>query len=183
VGSIVLSVIGNYIYERTFSEDVVVIVNTDEVIIEQGGDRIIVPRHVYDATKTAEMNPAFRSAMSKAFEAVGSDDTVSAFGIAESMDSPKPKVLIPRERLYAAATITNTERDERVITEEAVLYIVKAVLEKGRRKWEFNWQGFRINAAVTHIAFHERFARHEITIAPGDQLRTPFRMSESHALL
>jgi len=49
--TIVLAVIASYIYEQTLAPDqsVKVIVNTGEVIIEQGDKRIIVPRVVYEA--------------------------------------------------------------------------------------------------------------------------------------
>lgn len=66
---IVLGVLGNYVYERTLSADnsVKVEVNTDEVIIQQGNDRIIVPRNIYDATREAEKNPEFQKSVVRIF--------------------------------------------------------------------------------------------------------------------
>lgn len=60
--AIVLGVLGNYIYERTFAADdsVKIEVNTDEVIIQHGGDQIIVPRNVYDATRQVEKMKIFQ---------------------------------------------------------------------------------------------------------------------------
>lgn len=151
--------------------DVNIIVNTDEVIIEKGSDRVIVPRAVYDATKSAEKNPEFREAMNRTFEAIGEDKGVTGLAIVDSMDAPPPSVVIPRERIYAIAITTRTDPDQRVIVENADLHIVKAILEPGKRKWEFNWRGFRVNAAIRDDSFHTKFGEHEITIAPGDQLR------------
>ena len=73
--SLVLGVLGNYIYERTLAVDdkVTIEVKTDEVIIQKGDDRVVVPRDVYDATRRVEKNPLFVKAMTKTFEAVAAD--------------------------------------------------------------------------------------------------------------
>src|SRR5690606_28130199 len=63
--AVILSVIANYIYDRTLSldESVRVNVTTDEVIIEKGEERIVVPREVHEAKKEAERNPKFVEAV------------------------------------------------------------------------------------------------------------------------
>lgn len=168
--AIICSVIAGYILHVTLSDDVKVIINTDEVIIEHGNDRIIVPRDVYDAVQVAEKNPEFRAAVAKTFDAIADDSEVTGLAFVESIDSPPPDFVIPRDAIQNAAAPPVREPEERVKIEPADLYIVKAILERGRRKWEFSWRGFKITAPVTHDEFHARFRAHEITIAPGDQL-------------
>jgi len=80
VMGLVLGVLGNYIYERTLAVDdkVTVEVKTDEVIIQKGNDRVVVPRNVYDATRRVEKNPQFVKAITRTFEAVAADEKVKS---------------------------------------------------------------------------------------------------------
>jgi len=165
--AIICSIIAAGIYQKVFHKDVKVIINTDEVIIEQGDNKIIVPRNIYDATQEAEKNPKFRSAITKTFEAVARDEQIEGIAMVQSLDSPPPKFVITRDDILKAALPSNAEPDYRILTERAELYIVKAILESGNRKWEFRWRGFKIVAPVKDKGFHERFRAHKVTIAPG----------------
>ncbi len=178
---LVLGVLGNYIYERTLAVDdkVVVEINTDEVIIQKGDDRVIVPRNIYDATRRVEKNPQFVKAMTRTFEAVSNDDKVKSFGLVAAMDSPPPTIPIPRATLLSLASETPEDPDNRVVTEQAELQIVKAILKKTNRKWEFVWRGITISAPVIHKQFYIDFFAHEITIAPGDTLDVTLAIKQS----
>lgn len=171
--AIVLGVIGNYIYERTFAVDdsVKVEINTDEVIIEHGNDRIIVPRVVYEATRQVEKNDNFPKAVSRAFDAVASDPQISGIGFVARIDSPSPEIVISRRAVQAAALLPIDTPTNRVVPEVVDLQILKAILERSKRKWEFMWRGVKISAPVTDEQFYIDFFAHDITIAPGDILR------------
>lgn len=181
VFGLIIGVLGNYIYERTLSLDnkVIVEVKTDEVIIQRGQDRVIVPRQVYDATRKAEKNPQFVKAMTKTFEAVAADEAVNSLGLVESMDSPPPPIPIPRATLQSLAIEIPQDPDARVITESAELQIVKAILDKSKRKWEFMWRGIKISAPVVHEQFYVQFYAHNITIAPGDTLKVSLAIKQT----
>lgn len=169
---VVIGVLGNYVYERTFAIDnqVSVQVNTDEVIIQRGVDRIVVPRNVYNATREVEKNPQFKKSMSEMFSAIANDKQISSIGLVKNMDSPPPSIPIPRSTIEALATEEKDDKDSRVITERAELQILKAILQKSRRKWEFVWRGINISARVIPDNFYKDFFAHQITIAPGDTL-------------
>lgn len=181
VMGLVLGVLGNYIYERTLAVDdqVTVEIKTDEVIIQKGDDRVVVPRNVYDATRRVERNPQFVKAMTRTFEAVVADEKVMSFGLVEKMDSPAPAILIPRSTLISLATQMPEDPDSRVITEQAELQIVKAILKKSNRRWEFVWRGITISAPVVHDHFYVDFFAHEITIAPGDTLQVTLAIKQT----
>ena len=52
--AIVLSIIAAYIFQNTLapsSQEPKIIINTDEVIIEQGNEKVVIPRSVYDGLK------------------------------------------------------------------------------------------------------------------------------------
>lgn len=61
--------------------------------------------------------------------------------------------------------------ETRIIKERCDLQIVKAILERSTRKWEFMWRGVKISAPVLDSVFYDHFFAHSITIAPGDVLQ------------
>lgn len=178
---LVIGVLGNYIYERTLEVDskITVEVKTDEVIIQKGNDRVVVPRNVYDATRRAEKNPQFVKAMTRTFESIAADEKVKFFGLVEKMDSPAPAIPIPRSTLISLAAQMPEDPDSRVITEQAELQIVKAILKKSNRRWEFVWRGITISAPVVDEHFYVDFFAHEITIAPGDTLEVTLTIKQA----
>lgn len=178
---LVLGVLGNYIYERTLAVDdkVTVEVKTDEVIIQKGDDRVIVPRKIYEATRRVEKNPQFVKAITRTFEAVAADEKVKSFGFVEKMDSPTPAIPIPRSTLLSLATQMPEDPDSRVVAEQAELQIVKAILKKSNRRWEFVWRGITISAPVVDDCFYVDFFAHEITIAPGDTLEVTLAIKQA----
>jgi hypothetical protein len=180
--SVVLSIVASYIYERTLSVDnkIQVQVNTNEVVIVRGEDRVIVPRNVYDATRVVEKDPVFVRAVARSLEAPAKDQHVTGLGFVREMTSPPPEVVIPKEWMQQVAAIVPTEEpSSRVITEQCDLQIVKAILEKSRRKWEFSWRGVRITAPVLDERFYSDFFAHAITIAPGDALNVRLAIKQA----
>ena len=171
--TIVLAVVANFIYERTLAvkNPVTVEIRTDEVIVERGSDRIVVPRSVYDATRAAERSPQFAQSIGRGLAAIGADEKVFGIGFVSGMTSASPELMIPQAAIRAAAINSVEAPTSRVIEEMGELQIVKAILDRTRRKWEFIWHGIRISAPVLDGLFYTDFFAHRITIAPGDTLR------------
>ena len=180
IAGVIIGVIANYVYERTLAVDdnVKIEIHTDEVIIEKGDEKIIVPRNVYDATREVEKNPKFTQAIDKTFQAISKDNKIEGIGFVERIDDPKPKVIIPRNAIISASSVIIEEEGVRIITELVELQILKAILERGRRKWEFMWQGFKISAPITDDSFYTDFFAHDITIAPGDSLDVKLQIKQ-----
>ena len=67
--AITFSIIAAYVYENTLApdNDVNITVNTDEVIVEQGGNRVVVPREVHDRVKELEKSERFTQSIGKTF--------------------------------------------------------------------------------------------------------------------
>lgn len=179
-GGIALGVIGNWVYDKTLAPDdsVKVEVNTDEVIIIQGNDRVIIPRNVREATDQAEKNPEFQKSMTRVFEAISRDGDISGFALLADINSTEPPVIVPRANLQMASLRTMDLPDERVIPEIVDLQIIKAILERSKRKWEFVWRGVRISAPITSEKFYIDFFAHDITIAPGDVLNVTLHVHQ-----
>ncbi|MBS1799280.1 MAG: hypothetical protein JSS95_05590 [Acidobacteria bacterium] len=170
--SIVFGVLGNYIYDHTLAKkgDVQVVVNTDEVIVTQGDTKIIVPREIHDATQVVAQNPVFTRAIDQMLASITLDDRVTAFGFAKDLNAA-PDLLIPRELLAIRDNFLEEQAKTRVVEENCNLYIVKAIMERSKRKWEFKWHGITISAPIKDPNFYDDFAKHNFTIAPGDEFQ------------
>lgn len=181
VRTIILGIISTFIYERAFTtqQDVRVEIQTNEIVIERGTERIIVPREVYEATQTAAGNPQFVAGIGRAMKSVSDDQHVAGLAIVPKLDSPEPEAIIPRQSLSQIAPTVVEEGNTRAVEENCDLQIVKAILERGPRKWEFRWRGVRISAPVLDQSFYSRFFAHQITIAPGDELKVSLLIRQS----
>jgi hypothetical protein len=174
VGTLILGVLSTYIYEHTLAKNdsqVVVQVLTDEVIVTQGDNRIVVPRNVHEATQTVAADPTFTSAIDKMLSSITIDPRITGFGLSTQVDGPPPTMILSRAVLEIRDAPTDEESKTRTIEEDCDLQIVKAILEKSTRKWEFRWRGITISAPISDPNFYTDFSAHSITIAPGDEFQ------------
>jgi hypothetical protein len=173
VTGILIGVLSNYIYAHTLGkkEPVAVQVDGDEMIITQGNDRIIVPRVVHEATQAVAKNPVFVRSVDRMLGSVIIDEHVTGFGLTSDPNGPPPALLLPRDLLAIRDAPADPEAKTRVIEEECDLYIVKAIMERSKRKWEFKWHGVNIAAPIKDPNFYNDFASHNFTIAPGDEFQ------------
>ena len=173
VGTLLLGILSTYIYEHTLAkhDSVVVEVMTDEVIVTQGETRIVVPRSVHDATQVVAKDPTFTKAVDKMMMSVTTDPRITGFGLSMTVDGPPPGVILPRSVLEIRDSPPEEESKNRTIEEDCDLYIVKAIMEKGTRKWGFRWRGINISAPIIDKRFYTDFSAHNITIAPGDEFQ------------
>lgn len=173
VGTLILGVLSTYIYEHTLAkhDQVLVQVLTDEVIVTQGETRIVVPRAVHEATQLVAVDPTFTKAIDKMLMSVTIDPRITGLGISQVVDGPPPEIILPRSVLEIRDAPSEEESKTRTIEEDCNLYIVKAILQKSNRKWEFRWRGINISAPITDQNFYTDFSSHSITIAPGDEFQ------------
>lgn len=179
--AIVLGVISAYIYTHVLepNRDVSVTVNENEVVIQQGDTRIVVPREVHEATKRVEQLSEFRSSISRAFQAVENDSEVNYIAVTANMRDADQEQQIPRERFERLSDLAVLEQQgSREFVEITEVQITRAILERGRKRWQFVWRGVRISAPVSDDRFYDRFFAHEVTIAPGDSLQIRLRVRQ-----
>ena len=134
-------------------------IHTTEVVIEHGQERVVIPREVYDATRIAERNPQFVRSVEKTLEAIGKDDRVIGIGFISDMNSPPPPVVVPHDFMKDIQFQSPDDALTRVIEESCDLQIVKAILERSTRKWEFMWRGVKIPAPILSDDFYRDFSR------------------------
>lgn len=179
--AIVFGVIANFVYQHTLAPDtkVTVTVAAEEVVVEQGDTRIVVPRRVHEATQAIQKQPEFVAGMREAVEAIEGDTTVRSLGFSATLDTP-PDLTVLREEFARLPTVTEAPENETrdLPPQEADVQILRAILEKSRRRWEFVWNGTRFPAPVVDETFFADFAAHKIRIAPGDHLKVVLRIKQ-----
>ena len=179
--AITLGVIAAYIFQHTLSPDIEinVIVNDDEVVVEQGDKKIIIPREVHDCMKEVEKSEKFKQSIGRTFEAVEKDKNIESLGITPRMEDEVPLILVPRSRFTLLSEPPEIEDNQRSVVEVADLHILRAILERGTRKWEFVWRGINISAPVLDDHFFNEFFAHKITIAPGDSIEVKLKIYQT----
>lgn len=172
VTGVIIGVLSSYVYDHTLAkkQPIEVVVQTDEVIVVSGDDKIIIPRNIYEAKQLVEKDPVFVRSMNRMLGSTVIDAHVTGFGLSPSLDSPPPPLILERNLLESSEPL-EPEPSTRVIEEDADLYIVKAIMERSSRKWEFKWHGMNISAPIKDPSFYDDFAKHNFTIAPGDEFQ------------
>lgn len=179
--AVALAVVASFVYQHTLAPDqsVTVNVNSDEVVIEQGDTKIVIPRTVHEALEQVSRDEAFRDSINKVVRSVEDDPDVRSLGFGDDPRQPEPPLQIPRERLLSLPEVSSAlEGETRELDELTTVEIVRAILERSRRRWEFVWNGIRISAPVLDSAFYDDFFAHRIKIAPGDALNVRLRIKQ-----
>lgn len=184
VRAIVLSVIAAFIYQHTLapSPEITVNVGPSEVVIQQGETRIVIPRGIHDSMQEVERSSRFRTGIGQAMRAIEEDPRVQSFGFSSDLGDPHPDIAIPRERFPSLPSLLDDgDDDSREFTEITDVEILRAILERSKRRWQFVWNGMKIAAPVTDERFYDEFFAHRITIAPGDALRVKLLIRQRRA--
>ena len=168
-------IVAAIIYDAVTKNDptVNVIVNTNEVIIQRGHDRVIVPRNVYDAAKDAKKSPEVQKGLRKTFEPLQANPNISDFGLTNRLTDPTPLIRWPRETfpsIVSSVAVVEETTKERKHTETARLIILKAWLNHAKRKWSFEWNGVPISAPISDKEFLDQLDRREHLLGSGDAL-------------
>ena len=157
-------------------------VNTDEVVIQRGHDRIVVPREAYDRAKGLSSSGTVSGNVAKALGVVKADPHVTSLGILKDFRKKHEPPALLIERSQFAVMIDALDADagrSRTITQEATLGILKAVFAKGDRKWDFVWNGIKVGATITDTVFMTKVMSREIMIGAGDAIEATMEIEQS----
>lgn len=184
--AIVLGLLVNYLYDQlTYHKPTYKVVG-DQLIVETWKEKIIFPKSVFDHKDVVSQSPTVAKAVKKTLEAVQQDQAVTSLGVLPTAKKSKPAIDIPRDqfddviaRLDRALRAPTPELmldaghntpTKRTVAERTPLVIVKAVLRRSRRKWEFNWHGIDLSAPIVDATFFDRLQTRQIAISQGDSL-------------
>lgn len=171
VQAVIWGIVATHIYEKAIKTDTPpkITVSDNLVVIEISKDKIIVPRDVYEAKKQVEKSERFQGAIGRVFEAAESDPNVTGLAFTEDRQDV-PSMIVPRDSFGLFRSPIEGAENTREVVEITQVEISRAILERGRRRWEFFWRGFKIAAPILDERFFDQFFAHKITIAPGDAL-------------
>jgi hypothetical protein len=181
---LLIGILASYIYEKTLGPSPVVI-NVDEsmVTIQSADGRIIIPRSVYDARQKIAQPQQIERHISRAFAVMENDPSVTEFGLTAALTDPSGNMPIPREKftLLTAPPQARVDDGRRHRDEQARVTVIKAVLQRGNRKWEFVWQGgIRISAPILDQTFFDRMASGEFRFGQGDEFDVMLRIHQRY---
>lgn len=176
--AVIWGIVATHIYEKAIKSDAPpkITVSDTLVVIEIGKDKIVVPKDVYEAKRQLEKSERFNAAVGKVFDAAAADPSVQGVALTEDERKPAQQFIIPRDRFALFQTERPVDESKRELIEITQLEISRAVLERGKRRWEFFWRGVKIAAPILDERFFDRFFAHEITITPGDSLEVALRI-------
>jgi hypothetical protein len=179
--TVVLAIIASYIYTHTLAPDIDINITVDDetVIIEQADKKIIIPKTVHEALKQVEKSDKFKRDVGRTFEAVEKDKNIKYIGFSEEFIDEAPQIKIDRDKFPIITSTGDDQSDTRQIIEHADLQILRAILERSRRRWEFVWRGVKISGPVLDSKFYNDFSAHKITIAPGDVLKVAMKIYQT----
>lgn len=168
-------ILGAIIMNYFLSADtqVKITVNIDEVVVQSGDQKIVVPRNVYDAAKNAEKSQPVQQGLKQTFKPLQEDSTVSSFGLTKNLLDVRPLLEIPRRAFpifVDDARVVEAPSAERLKSERARLVILKAWLNHSNRKWSFDWNGMPVSAFVEDESFLDKLQHREFKLGAGDAL-------------
>lgn len=170
--TVIMPILVTLLYENYIKADdkTVITVNTDTVTIKKGDDTIIVPREAYNYAHKLPNRKKVMQHVATAVAAVEGDGNVTSLSIYKSFDTDQPPaILIPRSDFAAFRNFADEgDGNTRTVTQEATLGILKAVLAKGDRKWDFVWNGVRIGATIGDPVFMAQVMSRQVLIGAGD---------------
>jgi hypothetical protein len=181
---LVVALLAILLWEKVISPDIPpkIRIHPDEVIIEHGGDRIIVPRAVFGQKEKIERSPAVNRHVARSMEILENDPSVASLGIARDLRDPEPVIEFSRESfpIIRRNAMPPPEDRRRFQDHDVVLSVHKAVFERSARKWEFVWNGFRISAPILDQTFFDRLETRQIALRQGDVFHAVLRVHQVH---
>jgi hypothetical protein len=94
---IIIGLLVTFIGQKLWpAADIKIVVNADSYIVQHGHDRVILPREYGDARKRIIDTASIDKHISRTFEVLQEDTSVTNFGFAGKIDDPEPIALIPQ---------------------------------------------------------------------------------------
>jgi len=169
VGVILIGILVNWIYDVIKTDNSPqIVINDDSAIFEIGSQKIVVPKDAIKYYERLKGSQDIDRSIKKTFKAAQSDSDITYVGINYDNGSKSVILEIPRAEIEKLAK--DDEVEEKTDSVRAEITIIRAILERSKRKWEFDWNGVKISSSITDDNFYKKFEGHEYQIAPGDRL-------------
>lgn len=195
-GHLLLAMLSAYLYDLATYKKPVFRLEGDEFVIVTDQEVIKLPIAVLENQERIARKPEIAKSIKQAFEAVEDNeevDGVAIFPMTPLTPEARPLIVLPRNEfksiIQSASRVIEGTRTPfqltprrtvtRTTTERVSIVIVKAVLRRSRRKWQFTWNGTDISAPITDALFFDRLESRDISISQGDALDVDLAVTQS----
>lgn len=190
--TLILGLLVNYLYDLANYSKPTFRLEGEEFVIETINEIIKLPADIVKYREKLAKDKTVARGVKKAFQAAREDEKVEAVSIKNRADQPA-FITVPRGDFGTVVSNASkaidgrripfnydeTIRPTRVRLERTSIVIVKAVLRRTDRKWQFTWHGRDISAPITDPTFFDRLGARLIKIAQGDSLDVDLAITES----
>jgi hypothetical protein len=193
---VIVGIFSSYLYDQIKPQQECEVDDGSDIVIVKGDNcNVKVRRQVYDLKPRIENNPKVAQGVDRALQAVDRDPAVQSLGIGTSSEA-KPVVSVSRsqfvevehrlrrqrelfdQRRFSALEAPAPIKVTRTLSNRAHLTVVKAVLLRSRRKWQFIWQGIKVSARITDTRFFDQLEARSIALRQGDALDAELEITQ-----
>ncbi len=202
---ILVELLGNYLYDKLMSSSDAALCKVDITergyTIEGNNCKVTISREAAHYVPAVNASAKVASGVKKAIEAAKRDPSVRSVGVTEHSERA-PSITIHRDQFDAVKRRIDDRRqavrlpiveairtsidslgeipNRRVRPERAHLTVVKAVLKRGKRKWQFNWQGIPVSAPIQDSSFFDALESRDIALRQGDALDAELAITQEY---
>jgi hypothetical protein len=175
VSLLILPILIAIVVTKVMSEPISISVKDDSYVVQQGEERIVLPRSSAHVVKRVDNDPVVRHTIRKFFGIVESDRNVSAVDFRLPQMPDAPIIPVGKDQFATLRTLPEPETStlpkiKEELYSRVVVVVLTAVLEKSKRKWQFLWGGHKIAADIRDDSFFAKLANHEYEFGQGDSL-------------
>jgi hypothetical protein len=176
---LIVGLLGNQIWQAAHPDKPPqIIINDGSVEFRYKDATVILPRQAYEAYKATHESKEIKNSIAEAFDQLQRDESITEFGITKEMDDSHLVLNVGRQKFPIISGSFRQEPETRTTELRTNVQIVRAILERSNRLWEFVWQGNRIPAPVTDSVFYDDLYRRKISLATGDILDVTLRIKQ-----
>jgi len=187
VGSMLIGTLFYILGTLTNSDNITIIQIPDGVSeIEINGSKIKVRSADIDQANRVRENADVLLKTKKMVDAVSKSTETTGFGLYQQDQSGDSTTVLFDDHQFGIMNDAIDvdlgeigETSERVHT-NAILEIIKAILQKRTRRWQFRWMNRYISAPILDGAFYEKMYSHEIELGPGDTIEADLRIHQRY---
>jgi hypothetical protein len=175
VSLLILPILIAVVVTKIMADPIGITINDDSYIVQQGAERIVLPRSAAHVVQRVDKDVAVRRTIRKFFSVVESDPNVNAVDFRLPQMPDAPVVPVGKDQFATLRELADPElpslpKKREELHNRIAVVVLTAVLERSKRKWQFLWSGHKISADIRDEDFFAKLANHEYEFGQGDIL-------------
>jgi hypothetical protein len=156
-----------------------VILKGEEVTISRETMTIVMPKIVYDNSVKIYGDVNIQKNIAQNFAVLDGDQNITVFGFAEDAKSPNLVFNSSKDDFFEMAQIepVKPEENAKIFSDRTKIQIIRPILEKRKRRWEFVWRGVRVSGYIEDQAFFDSIGK-GLKLGIGDQIEVTIEIRQ-----